>query len=512
MSCRTNGIANLLALAACLSPPAAAQSIVEHVTDAGLRVWDFPDDDADRFSIALLVGVGARDERPEQAGIAHFLEHSLFLSTDERPATSRDGDLLRRGVDHNGYTSSEVTVYYLTGRASQWRFMVEWLADHVLHPKFDPAEVEAEQRIVLEEIVTRGPDFAAITVENLLYGDHPLARSIGGSTRTVGGVGVDELRAFYERHYHAGNMVVGFSGRVATEECMQAVQQAFAAAPPQPRGDGADELGVGAPTARTGDLLGAASPELTGDLRLGYHLRCTTPEQLGVLMVIERHLARRFFDVAREQRQLAYAPSVDLTWGRDVQRLVFECPTSDRRNVRELAAIATELVAELQALDADDVHDAASSASAGLRCDSVRDLTRAMEQMAWVASHDGQVGGFDEHVALVTAADVAAVARDVLRADRRYSLSNVTLLDDGVGLRVLLFVGLIGLAVLVVRQREALSEAFGRLRGGLRRPRKGRILAMPSRAPIKADDVDVDEVERGIQQFFEDEDRAADDR
>lgn len=496
-----------------LGPWAAAQSIVERESAVGLRIWDFPDADADRFSIAVLVGVGARDEQPGQAGIAHFLEHSLFLSTDTRPSTSRDGDLLRRGLNHNGYTSSEVTTYYLTGRASQWQFMVDWLADHLLHPKLDVAEVAAEQRIVLEEIATRGPDFTAITVEHLLYGNHPLARSIGGSARTVGSIGADDLRTFHERHYHAANMVVGFSGRVDTDECMQAVQRAFASVPAKSRLLPDPAVEDRAPRQRAGDLWTSTdNRDLTGELDLGYHLRCAQPAELGAMLVIERYLSRRFFDVAREERQLTYAPSVELEWGRDSQRLAFQCSTSDRKNVPELADIATGLVEELQAIDKAVAAAAIRSALGRFHCESVADLTGAMELAAWVSFRGSRVDDFVTAVAAMTPPEIAAVAERTLLPERRYSLSSQRLLDTRSGGQVVLFVLLVCFMVALVMYREGLRRLLGRLLTRSRRPRKGKILAMPNRPPIQSGDVD--DVERSIQKFYEaeDDDRTTDDR
>lgn len=506
-------LARAISFALLLGPWAAAQSIVERESAAGVRIWDFPDDDADRFSIAVLVGVGARDEQPGQAGIAHFLEHSLFLATETRPSTSRDGDLLRRGIHHNGYTSSEATIYYLTGRASQWSFMVDWLADHLLYPKLDPEEVAAEQRIVLEEIATRGPDFAAITVEHLLYGDHPLARSIGGSARTVGSIGADDLRAFHERHYHAANIVVGFSGRVDTDECMQAVKLAFGSVSAKPTLSQDPAVEDRAPYQRTGDLWKSTDKrDTTGELDLGYHLRCEQPAELGAMLVIQRYLSRRFFDVAREQRQLTYAPLVDLDWGRDSQRLAFKCSTSQRKNVAELAGIAADLVAELQAIDSSVAASAINSALGHFGCESVDDLTDAMELAAWVSFRGSRVDDFVAQIAALTPADLASVAERTLLPKQRYSLSSQRLLDTRSGGQVALFVLLVSALVALVLYREGVRRLLFRFLTRSRRPRKGKILAMPNRPPIQAGDVD--DVERSIQKFYEaeDDDRPTGDR
>ncbi len=482
-----------------------AQAVHEEVTDAGLRIWDFPDDDADRFSIAVIVGVGARDEVRQHAGIAHFLEHVLFLSTKSRPGLFADGNLTRRGIVANGFTSSEVTVYHLTGRSGHWQFMVDWLADHMLEPRFDDNEVEGERQTVIHEINTNGPDFRAITFENLLYGEHALARSIGGSPDTVRAVTIDDLRAFHRRYYHAGNMAVGFSGRVDREQCAQAVRNAFASAPT------GDPVVSVAPTPRFGDLWTNRSyvGDGSGMLRLGYHLQCSQPSELSALLVIDAYLQQRFFAVAREEQHLAYAPSVSLTWGRDVQRLQFECPTSERGNVAPLAGIAEELVAELQQVDPVRLQEAIARAHSRFVCGSVDELVAAMEYTAWIAWHGGEVDTFSTALAQVTATDVAAAAARWLRPELRFSLSTTPLLGTPSSTWALVLVMAIFLAVVLRLYGGPLRAAIGARLRRRSKPR-GRLIAMPTKEPIRP--VDADELERGIQQFFADEDRARDDR
>lgn len=482
-----------------------AQTVHEETTDTGLRIWHFPDDDADRFSIAVIVGVGARDEVPQHAGIAHFLEHVLFQSTKTRPGLFADGNLTRRGIVANGFTSSEATVYHVTGRAAHWQFMIDWLADHVQEPRFDSKEVEGERQTVIHEITTSGPDFRATTFENLLYGEHPLARSVGGSPGTVRAVTVDDLRALHRRFYHAGNMAVGFSGRVDREQCTQAVRHAFASAP-----TGEPVVNV-APTPRFGDLWTNRSypGDSSGMLRLGYHLQCSQPAELRALLVIDAYLQQRFFAVAREERHLAYAPSVSLTWGRDAQRLEFECPTSKPSDVAPLAKIVEELVDELQRVDPVQLQDAIERAQGRFVCASVDELVAAMEYTAWIAWHGGDADTFAAALEQVSAADVAAAAAHWLRPERRFSLSTTPLLGTPSATWALVVVMTIFLAVVLRLYGRPLRAAIGARLRRRSKPR-GQLLKMSAKEPIRP--VDADEVEQSIQQFFADEDRTRDDR
>lgn len=481
---------------------ATAQDVQEHTLPGGPHVWRFADDDADRFSIAVLVRVGSRDESDEHAGIAHFLEHVLFQSAGDRLRAARDGELLRRGITYNGYTSHEVTVYYLTGASTHWRYMVDWLADHVLRPAFDEIEVEDERRVVLQEIATTGPDFRALTFEKLLYGSHPIARSIGGSRGTLEAIDTADLRAFHERHYHAGNLCIGFAGRVSSEQCVDAVFERFAVPP----GRTAERR---APTPRTGDLwIDRSGAGPIGALHLGYHVRCEQPEQLGRLLVLSDHLHARFAEVAREQRGLAYAPAVEFRCGHDAQRLEFQCDTRDRGDVAELADIAEQLVAEVRSGAAPGLEAAIARTRSRFVCTSPEQLAAAMELAAWVAARDGRVDDFAAELVTITPKQLAATAEQHLRPDARYSLSSVALLSRPSMLPGLLFLFVVTSGLLLYAFRD-------RVRAWRRRrpPQRGRVIAMPVRERISGDArVDVDEVEADIQRMFADEDRAKDDK
>lgn len=488
-----------------LSAPATAQGFREEITKAGLRLWEFSDDDADRFSLAVIVGTGSRDEEEEQAGISHFLEHVIFQSAAERPPEHSDPEVSRRGLATNGYTTSEVTVYHISGSAVHWPFMVEWLADHVLRPRFEVAEVENERRTVQQEIATEGPDFDALTFEAMLYGDHPLARSIGGSETTVASITVEDLRAVHKRFYHAANIAVGFAGRVPSTECFELLHKSFggvAAGPP---------VGKEAPDLRTGNLRRETrvGTDRSSTLRLGYHLQCTNAPELPSLLVLSQYLDDRFFAVAREEQHLAYAPSVRLICYRDVQRLDFVCPTSDRANLRPLATIVEDLVGELRHPDPAAIAKAARTVNGRFHCSSATELADTMELAAWVAWHGGEVPALVASIAKMQAIDLSTAAERWLHQDSRFNLSEVQLLDTS-GAPWALFV-LLAIGLLYWFRARVLDVA--RATGSLLRPRPkpaGRVLSMKKGGPIKP--VDADEIERSFQRYFEEEDRSRGDR
>jgi hypothetical protein len=113
-----------------------------HRTDAGLQ----------SASIGLWVSAGGRHERAEQNGIAHFLEHMAFKGTARRSALQIAEEIEDVGGYINAYTSREVTAYYARVLKEDVPLAIDLIADIVLNPAFDPAEIEVERGVILQEI------------------------------------------------------------------------------------------------------------------------------------------------------------------------------------------------------------------------------------------------------------------------------------------------------------------------------------------------------------------------
>ena len=93
----------------------------------------------------LIIGVGSRDERPEEEGIAHFIEHVIFKGTEKRKAfhiLSRIEDV---GGELNAYTTKEDTCIYASFLARDYERALELFADIVFHSVFPEKEIEKEK-------------------------------------------------------------------------------------------------------------------------------------------------------------------------------------------------------------------------------------------------------------------------------------------------------------------------------------------------------------------------------
>ena len=104
-------------------------------------------------SIGVWVDAGGRHERPEQNGIAHFLEHMAFKGTSKRSALDIAEAIEDVGGYINAYTSREVTAYYVRLLNENIPLAIDILADILKNSIFDKKEIEVERNVILQKLV-----------------------------------------------------------------------------------------------------------------------------------------------------------------------------------------------------------------------------------------------------------------------------------------------------------------------------------------------------------------------
>src|SRR5436309_11925778 len=118
----------------------------------GLRVATDRVDTVDTVSLGIWIDVGTRHEPAEINGVAHFLEHMAFKGTERRSARAIAEEIEAVGGHLNAYTSRESTAYYAKVLKEDVPLALDILADILMHSSFDPAELERERTVILQEI------------------------------------------------------------------------------------------------------------------------------------------------------------------------------------------------------------------------------------------------------------------------------------------------------------------------------------------------------------------------
>jgi predicted Zn-dependent peptidase len=148
---------------------------------------------------------GARTERPEENGMAHFLEHLVFKGGEKYPNYRDVNESAERiGAQLNAYTSHDLVAFHITARAESAPEALDLLTDFVGRPRIDADELDRERGVVIQEIA-RAHDQPSVLAEHLIdqaaFGDHPLGRPVLGPADHLRSFSRDAIVAFRERRW-----------------------------------------------------------------------------------------------------------------------------------------------------------------------------------------------------------------------------------------------------------------------------------------------------------------------
>jgi predicted Zn-dependent peptidase len=185
-------------------------------------------------SLGVWAGTGSRDETPVMSGASHFLEHLLFKGTHKRTALAISSEIEAVGGETNAFTTKEYTCYYARVLDADLPLAVDVLCDAVADSILDPADVETERGVILEEIAMHedepGDEVHDIFTE-VIFGDHPLGRLISGTEDSITPMSRKQINGFYRRRYTAPNIVVAAAGNLDHATVVRLVRKSLAGTP-----------------------------------------------------------------------------------------------------------------------------------------------------------------------------------------------------------------------------------------------------------------------------------------
>jgi predicted Zn-dependent peptidase len=168
------------------------------------------------LTVLLAFDAGARTERPEENGMAHFLEHLVFKGGEKYP-THRDINETAEQIGGvlNAYTSHDLVAFHITVRAEAAQQAIDLLTDFVARPRIDAQELDRERGVVIQEI-NRAYDQPSTIAEYLIdraaFGDHPLGRTVLGPEEHLRDFQREAIVAFRSRRWspaRGGAFLVG---------------------------------------------------------------------------------------------------------------------------------------------------------------------------------------------------------------------------------------------------------------------------------------------------------------
>jgi predicted Zn-dependent peptidase len=182
-------------------------------------------------SLGVWVGAGSRDERPDEHGISHLLEHMAFKGTKRRTARQIAEEIEAVGGDLNAATSVESTSYYSRVLRADVPLAVDVLSDILSNPTFDPEELQREQSVIVQEIgaAEDAPDDIVFDkLQETAFPGQSVGRSILGTRESVRSFDRKRLAAYLVRNYRAPDMVVAAAGAVEHRALVEQVEKQFA--------------------------------------------------------------------------------------------------------------------------------------------------------------------------------------------------------------------------------------------------------------------------------------------
>lgn len=204
-----------LARVSAARPPALAGEIALRRLANGLELATIVNRQAPIVSSAIFFKVGARDEPPGRGGLAHFLEHLMFKGSERFGPGEIDRRTQALGGTNNAFTSHDVTAFWFSFAADRWTEALDIEADRMRGLRLDPAEVDAERRVIVEEIAMYRDDpwdALELDVEAALHPGHPYALPVLGSERELAEASPEVLRDFHRLWYVPGNAILVVAG------------------------------------------------------------------------------------------------------------------------------------------------------------------------------------------------------------------------------------------------------------------------------------------------------------
>jgi predicted Zn-dependent peptidase len=326
--------------------------VQQRTIETGLPVVTLGMQGTRALTALVAFDAGARTERPEENGMAHFLEHLVFKG-GEKFSTYRDVNETaeRLGAQLNAYTSHDVVAFHITCRSESAMAAIDLLTDFVARARLDGEELDRERGVVIQEIA-RYEDQPSAVADRLLdeaaYGDHPLGRSVLGPAEHLREFTRDGILGFRERRWAPGHGGAFLAGDVShlDDAKLDELFSRFPAREDPPAPDPAPEF----------ERRVRVKPRDTNQSHLRLHWRAPIDSadlsERAALSVyatlLGGSMGSRLFDEIREQRGLCYAirsygyshadtSSLDVSSGLDSTKCL-EAYGRIREIVEELAA------------------------------------------------------------------------------------------------------------------------------------------------------------------------------
>src|SRR3954468_6575333 len=376
-------------------------------------------------ALGVWVGTGSRNERPDQMGLSHLLEHMAFKGTKRRSARQIAEEIEAVGGYLNAYTGREQTAFHARILKQDAALALDLIADILINPAYAQGELERERQVVLQELgqARDTPDDIVFDhLQNAIYPGQALGWPILGDEKTVSAFTPEALRAYAGAQYRSRSMVLVSSGAVEHARMVSLAQEKFS---------GLTGGAVAAPIAPA-RYVGGEYRE-TDDLEQA-HIVYAFPSvsqrdpdfyvaQLYVT-ILGGGMSSRLFQEVREKRGLCYSIYAFATNFVDGGYNGIYVGTGEQEAGEISAVVAGEMEAMTGRISDAELARAKAQLRSGLLMGLERPGNRS-EQIAGQIFSLGRVQGIEEVLAQLEAVDADQVRRFAAASMRAPSLAAI---------------------------------------------------------------------------------------
>jgi len=373
-------------------------------------------------SIGVWLTRGSRHEAENRGGMSHLIEHLVFKGTATRSAEEIARTMDSVGGQMDAFTTKEHTCFYVQVLDEHLPLAVDLLTDILLHPLFNPDELEREKSVVLQEIkmVEDTPDdiihdiFAA-----QIWGGHPLGRPILGTRDAVSAYDRTEALGYFTDEYVPPRVIIAVAGNVTHERVMELFSAGFRGFDRRPT-----ERTATPPALSPGVNLVNKTLEQV-HLIMGFPgLHHSAPERYALFLlndIIGGSMSSRLFQEVREREGLVYAIHSGVQAYTDTGTLYVYAAT-DEKNFSKVLKSTLKVLRELKKTGVTE--DELRRAKDHLKGSLMLSLESTSSRMNRLAKHEMHHGTFLSMDAMLAAVDtvrheeVQALVTDLLDEDR----------------------------------------------------------------------------------------------
>jgi len=214
-----------------LMPAVQAAELKEATYKNGVKLIVEEDHSAPVAMVQIWLKVGGRDELPGKTGLAHVFEHMMFKGSNKLGPGEYSKRISAMGGNDNAFTSTDYTAYFQTVPAKRIDEVLAMEAERFANLKLRDADFQKEIKVIMEERRMRTEDdpnshmFEELSAASLRL--HPYRNPVIGWMQDLEKLTIEDVKAFYKKHYVAGNVVVVVVGDVDFEQAKKTVARTF---------------------------------------------------------------------------------------------------------------------------------------------------------------------------------------------------------------------------------------------------------------------------------------------